>query len=75
MELQETVVRFLTGLGNVLVWSAVCIGIIFGTLEVLDRRYGVVKQIFGPEDATDAAIFLGAFVIGVFYMVTQFVTH
>ncbi len=71
----EAVQRFFAGLGMVVLWSVVTIGIIMVVLEFLDRRYGVMKQIFGPEDATDAAIFLGAFVLGVFYMVTQFVIH
>ena len=71
----EAIQQFFTGLLNVLVWSLVSIGIIFVVVELLDRRYGVIKQIFGPEDATDAAIFLGAFVLGVFYMVTNFVIH
>lgn len=75
MEVQETLSRLLLGVVNVLLWSAISLGIIFVIVEFLDWKYGAVKHIFGPEDATDAAIFLGALVLGVFYMVTQFVIH
>lgn len=75
MELGEVLGRYLTGILNVLLWSAISLAIIFAVVEILDRRYGAVKHIFGPEDATDSAIFLGAIILGVFYMVTQFVIN
>ena len=75
VDISEVVGRYVSGIFSVLLWSAISLGIIFVVVEVLDRKYGAVKHIFGPEDATDSAIFLGAIILGIFYMVTQFVIN
>lgn len=71
----ELLLGYIQGIFNVLLWSAISLVIIFVVVEILDRKYGAVKHIFGPEDATDSAIFLGAIILGIFYMVTQFVIN
>ncbi len=66
--------RFLISLGNVVLWSVVAIvlaGILF---EILDKRYKLISEIF-EENSVAAAIFAGAFVLGIFYTVTQIVVH
>lgn len=66
--------RFLTGLGNTVLWSFVAIIIVVIVFEVLERKYKLMQEIFG-ENSTAAAILAGSFVLGVFYTVTQIVIH
>ncbi|MCL4369177.1 MAG: hypothetical protein M1337_08455 [Actinobacteria bacterium] len=66
--------RFLVGLGNTILWTAVSILIVVGVFEGLERKYKLMEEIF-KENSTAAAILAGSFVIGVFYTVTQIVIH
>lgn len=68
------VVRFLTGLGNTILWTAVSILIVVGVFEALQRKYKLMEEIF-KENSTAAAVLAGSFVLGVFYTVTQIVIH
>ncbi|MDP2728599.1 MAG: hypothetical protein Q8P59_13800 [Dehalococcoidia bacterium] len=68
------VARFLTGLGNTILWSVVAILIVIGVFEALERKYKLMQEIF-KENSTAAAILAGSFVLGVFYTVTQIVIH
>ena len=66
--------RFLVGLGNTILWTAVSILIVVGVFEGLERKYKLMEEIF-KENSTAAAILAGSFVVGVFYTVTQIVIH
>ncbi len=66
--------RFLTGLGNTLLWSVVSILIVIAVFELLERKYKLMQEIFS-ENSTAAAILAGSFVLGIFYAVTQIVIH
>ncbi|HLB11815.1 MAG TPA: DUF350 domain-containing protein [Dehalococcoidia bacterium] len=66
--------RFVTGLGNTILWSAVAILIVIGVFEALERKYKLMQEIF-HENSTAAAILAGSFVLGIFYAVTQIVIH
>lgn len=68
------VARFLVGLGNTILWTAVSILIVVGVFEGLERKYKLMQEIF-KENSTAAAILAGSFVLGVFYTVTQIVIH
>jgi uncharacterized membrane protein YjfL (UPF0719 family) len=66
--------RFIAALGSTLLWSLVSIVIATVLFEVLERAYNLRKEIF--EDNNPAAgILAGAFVLGIFYTVTQIVIH
>jgi uncharacterized membrane protein YjfL (UPF0719 family) len=66
--------RFVGALGSTLLWSLVSIVIATVLFEVLERAYNLRKEIF--EDNNPAAgILAGAFVLGIFYTVTQIVIH
>ena len=66
--------RFLIGLGNTVLWSAVAILIVIAVFEILNRRYNLMSEIF-HENSTAAALFAGSFVLGIFYTVVQIVIH
>ena len=66
--------RFFISLGSVVLWSVVAIVITVILFEILDKRYKLFSEIFG-ENSVAAAIFAGAFVLGIFYTVTQIVIH
>ncbi len=66
--------RFLIGLGNTILWSAVSILIVIAVFEVLNRKYKLMSEIFS-ENSTAAAILAASFVLGIFYVVTQIVIH
>lgn len=65
---------YLIGLLNTVIWSAVAVIIVVVVFEILNRRYKLVEEIFS-ENSVGAAIFAGAFVIGIFYTVVTIVTH
>lgn len=65
---------YLLGLLNTVIWSAVAVLIVVVVFEILNWRYKLVNEIFG-ENSTGAAIFAGAFVLGIFYTVVSIVTH
>ena len=62
------------GLVNTMLWSGVSILLVVIVIELLNRRYHLLEEIFG-ENNTAAAILAGAFVLGLFYTVAQIVTH
>ena len=66
--------RFLIALGNTILWSVVSILIVVVVLEVLERKYRIMREIF-EENSTAAAVFGGSFVLGIFYTVVQIVIH
>jgi uncharacterized membrane protein YjfL (UPF0719 family) len=66
--------RFLVGLGNTILWSLVAIILVIVVFEILNRKYNLMNEIF-EENSSAAAILAGAFVIGIFYTVTQIVIH
>lgn len=66
--------RFLTGLGVTLLWSAVATLIVVALFEVLQRRYGLLDEIF-KENSVAAALVAAAFILGIFYAVVQIVIH
>lgn len=66
--------RFLIGLGNTILWSAVSILIVVVVFEALERKYKLMEEIF-KENSTAAAILAGSFVLGIFYTVAQIVIH
>jgi hypothetical protein len=66
--------KLLVGLGNTVLWSIVSIALVIIVFEVLDRKYRLISEIF-DENSTAAAILAGAFVLGIFYTVTQIVIH
>ncbi len=66
--------RFLVGLGNTILWTAVSILIVVVVFEALERKYKLMQEIF-HENSTAAAVLAGSFVLGVFYTVTQIVIH
>jgi uncharacterized membrane protein YjfL (UPF0719 family) len=66
--------RFLIGLGNTVLWTAVSILIVVIVFEVLERKYQIMREIF-QENSTAAAILGGSFVLGIFYTVVQVVIH
>lgn len=68
------ILRFLTGLGNTVLWSVVSILIVVVVFEVLERKYKLMQEIF-KENSTAAAVLAGSFVLGVFYTVTQIVIN
>ncbi len=72
--MSEDVARFLTGLGNTVLWSAVSILIVVVVFEGLERKYKLLEEIF-KENSTAAAILAGSFVLGIFYTVVQIVIH
>ncbi len=65
---------FLVSLGNTVLWSLVAIVIVVVVFEVLDLRYHLRREVF-EENSPAAAIFTGAFVVGIFYTVVQVVKH
>lgn len=66
------VLRFVTSLGSILLWSLVSILLAVLLFEVLERMYKLRREIF-EENSVAAGILGGAFVLGIFYTVTQIV--
>lgn len=65
---------FLTALASTFLWTVVAVLIATAVFEVLERRFKLMQEIF-QENSVAAAIFAGSFVLGIFYTVTQIVTH
>ena len=66
--------RFFAALGSTVLWSIVAIVIATVLFEVLERAYNLRKEIF-EENNPAAGILAGAFVLGIFYTVTQIVIN
>jgi uncharacterized membrane protein YjfL (UPF0719 family) len=70
----EVVQRFLFALGSTLLWSFVAILIVAIVFELMQRRYGLMREVF-DENSTAAGILAGSIVLGVSYIVTQIIIH
>ena len=72
--MNETVQHFAVALGNTLIWSFVAILLVAFVFELMQRRYGLMREIF-EENSTAAGILAGAIVLGVSYVVVQIIIH
>jgi uncharacterized membrane protein YjfL (UPF0719 family) len=70
----EVVQRFLFALGSTLLWSFVAILIVAIVFELMQRRYGLMREVF-DENSTAAGILAGSIVLGVSYIVTQIIIN
>jgi len=70
----EAVQRFLFALGSTLLWSFVAILIVAVVFELMQRRYGLMREVF-DENSTAAGILAGSIVLGVSYIVTQIIIN
>ena len=70
----EWLVRFLIGLANTIIWSAVSLVFIFAVFEVLNRRYHLMREIF-EENNPGAGALAGAIILAVAFVVGMVVTH
>jgi uncharacterized membrane protein YjfL (UPF0719 family) len=70
----EAVQRFLFALGSTLLWSFVAILIVAIVFELMQRRYGLMREVF-DENSTAAGILAGSIVLGVSYIVTQIIIN
>lgn len=66
--------RFLSALLSTVVWSLVAIALVAGIFEIMQRRYGLIREIF-DENSTAAGILGGSIVLGVSYIVVQIIIH
>jgi uncharacterized membrane protein YjfL (UPF0719 family) len=70
----EVVQRFLLALGSTLLWSFVAILIVAIVFELMQRRYGLMREVF-DENSTAAGILAASIVLGVSYIVVQIIIH
>ena len=66
--------RFLSALGSTLIWSVVAIFLVAVVFELMQRRYGLMREIF-DENSTAAGILAAAIILGVSYVVVQIIIH
>lgn len=66
--------RFLTALGSALIWSIVSILIVAVVFEIMQKRYGLLREIF-DENSTAAGILAASIILGVSYIVVQIIIH
>ena len=66
--------RFLTALVSTLVWSLVAIVLVAIIFELMQRRYGLMREIF-DENSTAAGILAASIILGVSYIVVQIIIH
>lgn len=69
----DSVARFASALGSTLLWTLISVLLALGVFWVIDRRYGLAKEIF-EENSIAAGILAASFVLGVFYTVATIVT-
>lgn len=72
--MNEAVQSFLYALGSTLLWSFVAILIVAVVFELMQRRYGLMREVF-DENSTAAGILAGAIVLGVSYIVAQIIIN
>ena len=72
--MNDAVQRFLFGLGSTLLWSFVAIVVVAIVFELMQRRYGLMREIF-DENSTAAGILAASIVLGVSYIVVQIIIH
>ena len=66
--------RFLSALGSTLVWSLVAVLMVALIFELMQRRYGLMREIF-EENSTAAGILAASIILGVSYVVVQIIIH
>ncbi len=66
--------RFLSALASTLVWSLVAIILVAVIFELMQRRYGLMREVF-DENSTAAGILAGSIILGVSYVVVQIIIH
>ena len=66
--------RFLTALGSTLIWSFVSILLVAIVFEIMQKRYGLLREIF-DENSTAAGILAGSIILGISYIVVQIIIH
>jgi hypothetical protein len=66
--------RFASALGSTLIWSLVSILIVALLFEIMQRRYGLMREIF-DENSTAAAILAGSIIVSISYIVVQIIIH
>ena len=66
--------RFVTALGSTLLWSFVAVFIVGIVFELMQRRYGLMREVF-DENSTAAGILAGSIILGISYIVVQIIIH
>jgi hypothetical protein len=66
--------RFLGALGSTLIWSIVSILIVAIVFEIMQKRYGLLREIF-EENSTAAGILAASIILGISYIVVQIIIH
>jgi uncharacterized membrane protein YjfL (UPF0719 family) len=66
--------RFVGALGSTLIWSIVSILIVAIIFEIMQRRYGLMREVF-DENSTAAGILAGSIILGISYIVVQIIVH
>ena len=66
--------RFLSALASTLIWSFVAIILVAVIFELMQRRYGLMREIF-DENSTAAGILAASIILGVSYVVVQIIIH
>ena len=66
--------RFLSALGSTLIWSIVSILIVAVVFEIMQKRYGLLREIF-DENSTAAGILAASIILGISYIVVQIIIH
>jgi hypothetical protein len=66
--------RFLTALGSTLVWSIVSILLVAIIFEIMQRRYGLMREVF-EENSTAAGILAGSIILSISYIVVQIIIN
>lgn len=66
--------RFLTALGSTLVWSLVSVLLVALVFEIMQRRYGLMREVF-EENSTAAGVLAGSIILGISYIVVQIIIH
>ena len=66
--------RFLGALGSTLIWSIVAIVLVAVIFELMQRRYGLMREVF-EENSTAAGILAASIILGVSYIVVQIIIH
>ena len=66
--------RFLGALVSTVAWSVVAIILVAVIFELMQRRYGLMREIF-DENSTAAGILAASIILGVSYVVVQIIIH
>jgi uncharacterized membrane protein YjfL (UPF0719 family) len=66
--------RFGVALGSTLIWSLVAIVLVAIVFEIMQRRYGLMREVF-DENSTAAGILAGSIILGISYIVVQIIIH